>query len=141
MSNKLTLDQRRAAYAWEKAEEAERHSTIDAYTNLAKAVASLIMTSGLMQTLAFLQSKEKKGDQHEILKHHLCHWLGRTLGGIAVTEADKFPQEAAADFQNVMTALYNARSDLYMRATSETMALLRWIRQFADARKSMGSSS
>jgi CRISPR-associated protein Cmr4 len=135
MSNRLTLDQQRANYAWEKAEEAAQHGIIEEYTNLAKSVASLIMNSGLMQTLAFLQAK--KDDQHEVLKTHLCKWLGRTLGGTKVTEIDEFPLEPAADFQHVMTALYNSKSDLYMRATSETMALLRWIRQLADARKTM----
>lgn len=139
MSNKLTLDQQRAKYAWEKAEEAAQHRIIEEYTNLAKSVASLIMNSGLMQTLAFLQAK--KDDQHEVLKAHLCKWLGRTLGGTKVTETDTFPHEQAADFQHVMTALYNSKSDLYMRATSETMALLRWVRQLADARKSIEKSS
>lgn len=139
MSNKLTLDQQRANYAWEKAEEAAQEHIIDEYTNLAKSVASLIMNSGLMQTLAFLQAK--KDLQHNALKTHLCEWLCRTLGGTKVTETDRFPLEPDADFEHVMTALYNSKSDLYMRATSETMALLRWVRQLADARKSMGSSS
>ena len=135
MSQKLTLDQQRARYAWEKADEAARHYVINEYTNLAKSVASLIMNSGLMQTLAFLQSK--KDDQHKMLLLHLTKWLGRTLGGAPVTENDRFPPEQAADFSLVLAALYNSPSELYMHATSETMALLRWIRQFADARKSM----
>ncbi len=138
MSQKLTLDQQRARYAWEKAEEAALQHVISEYTNLAKSVASLIMNSGLMQTLAFLQSK--KDDQHKLLLLHLTKWLGRTLGGTPVTDNDRFPPEQAADFGRVLAALYNAPSELYMHATSETIALLRWIRQFADARKSMESA-
>lgn len=141
MSNRLTLDQRRAKYAWVKATEAADRHMIDEYTNLAKSVATLIMNSGLMQTLAFLQSKEKPGDQHQMLKMHLCKWLGTTLGGSQVTENEKFPPEPAADFATVMSALYSSKSDLYMRATNETMALLRWTRQLADARKSIEKSS
>lgn len=138
MSQKLTLDQQRAKYAWEKAEEAAQHHRINEYTNLAKSVASLIMNSGLMQTLAYLQSK--KDDQHKLLLLHLIKWLGRMLGGTPVTENDRFPPEQAAEFELILAALYNAPSELYMHATSETMALLRWIRQFADARKSMEST-
>jgi CRISPR-associated protein Cmr5 len=131
----MSLDQHRAQYAWEKAEEAAQHHIIAEYTNLSKSVASLIMNSGLMQTLAFLQSK--KEHQHEMLLMHLTKWLGRILGGTPVKDGERFPPELAAEFQLVLTALYNSRSDLYMRATSETMALLRWIRQFADARKAL----
>jgi CRISPR/Cas system CMR-associated protein Cmr5 small subunit len=36
-----------------------------------------------------------------------------------------------------MAALNAAPSSLYLRATDEVLALLRWIRQFADARKAM----
>ena len=134
---KLTLDQQRAKYAWEKSEEAAKVD-IDKYTNLAKSVPSLIMNSGLMQTLAFLQSKiDKKYPQYEILLIQMCKWLGRTLGGTQITNTGRFPPQEAADFPNVMTALYNSPSGFYMRATDEAMALLRWISQFADARKSM----
>ncbi|MFQ5660348.1 MAG: type III-B CRISPR module-associated protein Cmr5 [Gammaproteobacteria bacterium] len=137
----MTLDQQRAQYAWKKAEEAAQHRiiSISDYTNLAKSIASLIMNSGLMQTLAFLQSKND--DQHKMLLCHLTRWLGKTLGGTLVAGNDRFPPEQAADFKTVLTALYNSPSELYMRATSETMALLRWIRQFADARKSLEKSS
>lgn len=138
----MTLDQQRAQYAWERVEEAANHHTIKEYTTLAKSVASLIMNSGLMQTLAFLQSKQKQNEmQYELLNKHLCKWLGRTLGGTPVAGNERFPPEQAADFLLVMIALYKSPSELYMRTTSETMALLRWIRQFADAKKSLEKMS
>lgn len=127
-----TLDQRRAQYAWDKTGTARN---IEDYTNLAKAVAALVMTSGLMQTLAFLQAKDKP--HHQEVRDHICRWLGNTLGGTPVTESERFPPQAAADFATVMAALHQADSALYRRATDESLALLRWIRQFADARKAM----
>jgi len=135
MKNTLTLDQHRSRYAWEVARKAAEMEIIGEYRILAKSVASLIMNSGLMQTLAFLQAKEKKTepDHHRALKEHLCRWLGRVLGESASGTASDFPPESQADFCRVMEALHAADSDLYMRATSETMALLRWIRQLADA--------
>lgn len=134
----MTLDQKRAQRAWENVSVAAEHHVTGDYTNLVKAVPSLIMNSGLMQTLAFLQAKiDKKQPEYEILLAQLCRWLGKTLGGVQVTDADKFPPEQVADFSIVMMALYNSPSSLYMRATNETMSLLRWSRQFADAQKSM----
>lgn len=127
-----TLDQKRAAYAWEQVRQVELHILSD-YTSLAKGVPVLVMGSGLMQTLAFLQAKGK--DHHLKLLGHLCRWLGRTLGGTSVTGEERFPPEEAAEFATVMAALHAAPSALYLRATDEALALLRWIRQFADACK------
>ncbi len=129
-----TLDQQRAQYAWEQINQVAQQDLKD-YTSLAKGAPALIMNSGLMQTLAFLRAKGNP--QHLALLGHLCRWLGRTLGGTPVTDQDRFPPEAAADFFTVMAALHAAPSPLYLRATEEALALLRWIRQFADARKSM----
>lgn len=130
-----TLDQKRAEYAWEQVSQAAQQRIIEDYTREAKGAPVLIMGSGLMQTLAYLRAKDKA--QHLALLGHLCRWLGRTLGGAPVTDQDRFPPEATADFSTVMAALHAAPSSLYLRATDESLALLRWIRQFADARKSM----
>jgi len=130
-----TLDQQRAQYAWEQVSQAAQQRIIRDYTREAKGAPALIMGSGLMQTLAFLCAKDKP--QHRALLGHVCRWLGRTLGGTPVTQQERFPPEPAADFVNVMAALHRAPSTLYLRATDESLALLRWIRQFADARKAM----
>ena len=130
-----TLDQQRAQYAWEQVSQAAQQRIITDYTREAKGAPALIMGSGLMQTLAFLRAKNKP--QHLALLGHVCRWLGRTLGGTPVTQQEHFPPELAAEFANVMDALHRAPSSLYLRATEETLALLRWIRQFADARNSM----
>lgn len=130
-----TLDQKRAEYAWEQVSQAAQQDIIADYTREAKGAPVLIMGSGLMQTLAFFQAKGKP--QHLALLGHMCRWLGRTLGGTPVTDRDRFPPEAAANFSTVMAALHAAPSSLYLRATDESLALLHWIRQFADARKAM----
>lgn len=128
-----TLDQKRAEFAWEKVEAAAQAHLIVDYTKLAKSAPALIMGSGLMQTLAFLQAKDKP--QHQALMVALCHWLGRNLGGTPVNAHERFPPEPAADYSTVMAALWHGPTNLYLRATDESLALLRWIRQFADARK------
>ncbi|MCS6787461.1 MAG: type III-B CRISPR module-associated protein Cmr5 [Thiobacillaceae bacterium] len=130
-----TLDQQRAAYAWEQVSQVAQNNLAD-YTSLAKGVPVLVMGSGLMQTLAFLQAKGKERPHHLALLNHLCRWLGRTLGGTPITNNERFPPERVADFATIMAALHAAPSALYLRATEECLALLRWIRQFADARKS-----
>ena len=117
-----TCDQLRAEYAWEKIEELVKLKVdIKAYTSLTKSTASLIMNSGLMQTLAFLKSKQ--GEEHKVLLEHLLGWRPDSKG--------------TARYEVTMTELYQSDSAEYMRRSREIMALLRWIRQFADAKKSM----
>ena len=123
-----TLDQQRAAYAWECVQNIPKD-----YDKLAKAAPALIMNNGLMQTLAFYQNKGKTQegvmDRYHALNAHLMRWLGRRFGG-----GNNFPSEQNASFNTVMPALYGAQSEVFRRATEETLALLRWIRQFAAAK-------
>lgn len=120
---KENIDQKRARFAWEKVTGDKE------YANLAKGLPALIMQSGLMSVLAFL--KEKGKDHHEDLLNHICDWLN-----------DRFPARIVGkDFDSVMRALMG-NSDIdpadhalfYRMATEETLALLRWIRQFASAK-------
>ncbi|MFO7859006.1 MAG: type III-B CRISPR module-associated protein Cmr5, partial [Ectothiorhodospiraceae bacterium] len=60
---RLSLEQQRAQHAWEMAGDGVQQFKKD-YTNVAKAIPGLIMNSGLMQVLAFLNGK---GGQHQLL--------------------------------------------------------------------------
>lgn len=129
----VNLDQQRAAYAWQQATEGVTRNS-SGYVVLAKGAPALVMSNGLMQTLAFYQAKAgNDGNKpHGLLLGHICRWLVEQLGGAALSDGTVFPN-ADADFQSVMKALFKADSDLYRRATRETLALLKWIRQFAGA--------
>jgi len=120
----LSLEQQRAAFAWQKVQGANSE-----YTTLAKAAPALIMNNGLMQTLAFYQDKDK--GHHRVLLGHLVDWLAQRFGGSELTNGEHYP--ASADFASSMNALLHADAALYRRATDESLVLLRWIRQFAAA--------
>ncbi len=109
-----SLEQQRAKFAWERVQGCNKK-----YMNLAKAAPALIMNNGLMQALAFYQAK---GEVHHLtLNRHLCEWL-RQRGIVQ-----------QADFASVMAALHGTDATTFRRATEETLALLKWIRQFAAA--------
>ena len=107
-----TLEQQRAAYAWEQV----RHCGKD-YTNLAKGAPALIMANGLMQSLAFYASKGK--DHHTKLNNHILSWLCKQK----LIESE--------NFEDAMKCLYDTSPTKYRRATQETLELLKWVRQFA----------
>jgi CRISPR-associated protein Cmr5 len=116
----LTLEQQRAADAWQRCQGQPKD-----YANLAKGLPALIMNSGLMQVLAFLHEKGSKDKQKhcEVLREHLCLWL-----------KSRFPTELPnAEFGPFMQALMKTEPRTFQLVTTEAFAWLRWVRQMAPA--------
>ncbi len=108
-----TLEQQRAAYAWKQVQHCGKD-----YTNLAKGAPALIMANGLMQSLAFYESK---GQDHQKLNKHILGWLSKQK----LVESEKF--------KDAMECLYDTSPAKYRHATQEALELLKWVRQFAPA--------
>lgn len=119
-----TLDQQRAAFAWEVATQGMQHGG-ENYRKLAKGAPALIMTSGLMPVLAFYKSKDA---HHQRLLDHIIRGITRELWG------ENLPENAGQNlFQDFMQRLQQADSETYRRATDSALETLKWIRQFVDA--------
>jgi CRISPR-associated protein Cmr5 len=120
-----TMEQRRAADAWEKAQRCS-----DEYTKLAKGLPALIMNSGLMQVLAFLEEKGTKDSQRHCrdLSQHLRSWLHARFDQVI----------PGAEFSAFMEALMQAEPCEYQAITAEAFAWLRWMRQMAPAARAGG---
>lgn len=118
-SKTQTLEQQRAAHAWQCAQEA-RH--LPGYGVLAKSLPPLIMNSGLLQVLAYLEEKRKSsvGQHYEKLAAHLRAWLHRRFG---VDEG----------FSACMVELMASDPAKFREITIEALAWLRWVRQIAPA--------
>ena len=132
-----TLDQRRAEFAWQAATQGMARHT-KTYKPLAKGAPFLIMGSGLMPTLAFLEGKGKgkgKDVAERVLREQIQEWLVERLA------ARQCMQPPPQDYQALMHRLQQGTSTFYMEATDESLAILKWIRQFVDAVDSGGSST
>jgi CRISPR-associated protein Cmr5 len=116
----LTLDQQRAADAWRCAQINQQEK----YANLAKGLPALIMNSGLLQVIAFL---EEKG--HDEKQRH-CAALGNDLRAWL---HGRFPNDVPPQFGGFMEALMKADSRKFQEITAESLAWLRWLRQLAAA--------
>lgn len=114
-----TLEQQRAAYAW-KCVNSVGPQQREEYKNLAKAMPMMVMNSGLMQTLAFLEEKGKA--HHAALRDHVIHWITKQGQG-----------ERPMPFAQLMPELLKAEPVRFRQFTAETHAILRWIRQLASA--------
>lgn len=115
-----TLEQLRAADAWARAQGCS-----DEYQKLAKGLPALIMNSGLMQVLAFLEEKGAKEKQRHCreLAQHLRQWLSK-----------RFPKDLpSAEFRAFMERLMKAEPRTFQAITTEAFDWLRWARQMAAA--------
>ncbi len=113
-----TLEQRRAQHAWEKAGEGIARHGKD-YVNDAKGLPALIMNSGLMQVMAYLQDKRGR---HALLGQHLREWLAVHC-------------QTPTDFEAFMRHLFEMSDARHFQAiTTEAFAWLKWLRQMAAAR-------
>jgi CRISPR-associated protein Cmr5 len=115
-----TLEQQRAADAWDKSQHCSEE-----YMKLAKGLPALIMNSGLMQVMAFLHEKGAKSSQRhcEDLARHLRSWLQQRF-------SNDIPDD---QFESFIEALMNADPRTYQHITAEAFAWLRWLRQMAAA--------
>ncbi len=113
-----TLDQQRAQYAWGCA---SRNAIVDGYRQMVKGAPAMVMGNGLMATLAYYRSRTGGNERPaQLLLADLLGWLARR-------------QIVPADFAPAMNAFFGADTQGLIRATDETLAMLRWLRQFADA--------
>lgn len=128
-----TLDQRRAAFAWGAVTAANKASfEFKEFKNLAKGAPALIMGNGLMPALAFYESRGKLPATS--LNNAICAWLVQRY----VSDAAMKPLPKR--YGELMERLLVAPSSFYMAATDETLSMLRWLRQFADATESVTAS-
>lgn len=119
-----TLEQQRAARAWECVAAVKETSYPSEYGQLAREAASLVQLHGLGQTLAFLFSKkpEQSGqiNAHLHLARDLSRWIGKQVIG---QEQDDLREWIVCQ----------ASVAEYRRATLEALAFLSWLKRFAEA--------
>ena len=121
-----TLDQQRAAFAWRAVTDAKNKlPDFKDFKNLAKGAPALIMGNGLMPALAFYESRGKA--PATTLNNAISAWLVQRYASEAAMKP--LPKRYA----ELMERLLVAPSSFTMAATDETLSMLRWLRQFADA--------
>jgi len=139
MAGPSTLDQRRAAHAWDAVEKVvqkypptitkvdgkekkQPHEKARKYGIHSKKLPSRIMAAGLGQSLAFLLAKDYCPD----LLQALSHWVLNKKE--YPPSADKLP---AADA--LLKAVIGGDSDTLRLHTAEALAYLQWLVRFVEA--------
>ncbi len=118
-----TLDQKRAAHAWEAVRQAKqqqgehRGQAPKKFGGQAKKLPVRIIASGLGQALAFLKAKRYAPG----LVASLSSWIASCIP----------PHEGES--RDLLERIIAGDSDFLRRATDEVLAYLQWLTRFADA--------
>ena len=148
----LSLDQKRAAYAWTCVNVARQELGKDYkdFVSLVKSAPALIMNNGLMQFLAFCRSKlddkvPEKEKRYRLLLLAVLAWLMFLEKDIekaheAMTQFKRMKIEnQKRSYQFIMEKLHNSSSFEYRQKTREALELAKWLKQQADALKSFAT--
>lgn len=117
-----TLDQRRAAHAWEAVGRfKDRKDDGKEYAGEAHKLPMRIMAAGLGQALAFILAKarEKKKNLKQLLDD-LTDWVIRKRG-------------LTGKKDTLLESIIDGDATFLRRATDEALAYLQWLNRFAEA--------
>lgn len=125
-----SLEQERSKFAYDVVDSAKGKNFESNYSGYVKKAPAMILNNGLGNTLAFFWSKSNN-EAYRRLFEHISSWLEKR--GIYRKE------------NNISNALewITERADnlMVLQATQETLALLNWMRRFADAMLEEGEVS
>lgn len=123
-SKRTTLEQGRAAFAYEAAEKGAALTKASEYKSYVKKMPMYIKTNGLgaAMSFAFSKGKGKTDNAWGLIYHQIEQWLSKD-------------EKHLIDISNdttLMKVLMNTDSSTYRATTIEVLALLNWMRRFAE---------
>jgi CRISPR-associated protein Cmr5 len=123
-TSRTKLEQGRAAFAYDAALIGEKLSKNTEYKAYVTKLPMLIKTNGLgaAMSFAFAKGKGRTNNAWGLIYHQIETWLKKE---------DKHLIELGEDI-SLMKALMNTDSSTYRATTIEVLALLNWMRRFAE---------
>jgi len=121
-SRRQTLEQGRAAFAFEKAREGW-HKHKKEFSQTAKKIPMLVKTNGLGAAFAFMYAKQ---NVHGTILSAIDSWLNHP------DNQKTHLILKGATGNNLVQKVTNLKSAEYRTLTIETMAFLQWLRRFAE---------
>ncbi|MBI4497300.1 MAG: type III-B CRISPR module-associated protein Cmr5 [Chloroflexi bacterium] len=126
-----TLEQQRALYALQTVQRHAQDKYASQYGTLVRSLPSMVLQNGLGQALAYLLAatggKGVQAQAARALYEELQDWLG------PVSHQSERPDQVYREGTDLMAALMAGSRAEYQQAQQTALALLGWMRKFADA--------
>jgi len=131
-----TLGQKRAEYALERVLAIPEDKKKD-FKSFSAGAPSMILQNGFGQTLAFWLAKGtdknlkiKKEDKHVVLFDMIWQWLSYEKNDVKNEFIERDKAKTRTDF---IRQLSDMDQNKYLAAQKETLALLEWVKRYANA--------
>lgn len=112
-----TIDISRAEYAYKKVSEVIKEDEKKKYLSLVRSFPILIHNNGYATATALLYSKKEGNKEYKLLYEHISNWLLK-------------PNIKGKE--DLMELIIKKSNEDYKRLSNETMALLIWLKRFAE---------
>lgn len=124
-----TLGQKRAAFALQQVLNNKCNSPKE-FKNFCAGAPSIILQNGFGQALAFWYAKGKSNevDKHQVLLDIIMNWLNYQDGDVR----NEFIQPCQKT-KDMVAALSEMSQSEYLSAQGEALALLEWVKRYANA--------
>ena len=131
-----TLGQKRAEYALERVLAIPEDKKKD-FKSFSAGAPSMILQNGFGQTLAFWLAKGtdknlkiKEEDKHIVLFDMIWQWLSYEKNDVKNEFIERDKAKTRTDF---IRQLSDMDQNKYLAAQKETLALLEWVKRYANA--------
>lgn len=114
--NQVTLDNERAKHAFDKVKKQENNKE---YLSICKKAPSQIKVNGFGMTMAYLYSKKDSKQ----LYYDIVEWLKKRLNDQQIKKVSH---------ESFLEIIVKCNSSVYRQMSKETMALLIWMKRFAE---------
>ena len=122
-----TLGQKRAEYALDKVLAIPENKKKD-FKSFSAGAPSIILQNGFGQALAFWLSKGT--DKHIAIFEMIKDWLSYENGDVKNEFVEKDKAKTRTDFIKQLSCMDQIK---YLTAQKETLALLEWVKRYANA--------
>jgi len=127
----LSIEQQRASFALQAIEQAlampetghYQHKEVKSYV---RRLPAMIQSNGFGQALAFYYAKRENYAAYGVVYQMIEDWLCQSGQVYATTQGAVSPPR-------LLRAIVSSDQVAYRRAQAETMALLLWLKKFAEA--------
>lgn len=132
ISTLQSIAQARARHAWKCVSNNSNDTDTKQYASLVRKIPMYIKTNGLLNTLAFLYSKNKR--EKKVL-NDIISWLTNEKWGIIdESQVNKMQTSSNQSEEKFIQYLLNtADARTMMQYTIEVMALFTWLRRFVKS--------
>ena len=124
-----TIEQKRSSFAFKCAEEAKGKKFSGKYKSLVKKFPMMVLRNGMLQALAFIESKiekekgREKESEHKLLRDHIEEYMRSDTSPLSLSSNGRLSEYLSN----------KATVEEYRLITQDVLSFMNWLRRYTEA--------